>query len=83
MSDDTTYSELDNSEFTDLTGTKTVTDYTQVASVAKGGEYVHRAERRRQSLRNKLAREEYERDQDQLANSFITTFRNLFSSARH
>ena len=70
----------DVNENTDLSGNKTITDYTQVASVAQGGEYV--PERRRQTLRAKLEREQYERDQ-QLANSFITTFRNLFSNTRH
>ena len=83
MSDNVTYKDSDNpevSENTDSTGNKTVTDYTQVASVAQGGEYV--PERRRQTLRAKLEREQYERDQ-QVANSFITTFRNLFSTTRH
>lgn len=83
MSDNVIFTDSDQpevSEITDTTGNKTVTDYTQVASVAQGGEYV--PERRRQTLRAKLEREQYERDQ-QLANSFITTFRSLFSNTRH
>ena len=71
---------IDLSDNTEPTGNKTITDYTQVASVAQGGEYV--PERRRQTLRAKLEREQYERDQH-LANSFITTFRNLFNTTRH
>ena len=83
MNDNVIFTDSDKpdiTENTDLTGNKTVTDYTQVASVAQGGEYV--PERRRQSLRARLEREKYERDQ-QLANSFITTFRSLFSTTRH
>ena len=83
MSDNVIFKDSDKpeiSENTDSTDSKTITDYTQVASIAQGGEYV--PERRRQSLRAKLEREQYERDQ-QLVNSFITTFRNLFSTTRH
>ena len=69
------------SENTDFTGSTTVTDFTQIASVAQGGEYM--PERRRQSLRAKLEREQYDRDQQQLASSFITTVRSLFSTTRH
>ena len=72
---------LDLSENTDLTGNKTVTDYTQVVSVAQGGEYVR--ERRRQSLRAKLEREQYERNQQYPASSFFATFLGLFNTARH
>ena len=84
MSDNVIKTDSENtevSENTDFTGGTTVTDFTQIASVAQGGEYV--PERRRQSLRAKLEREQYERDQQQLANSFITTFRSLFSTTRH
>ena len=84
MSDNVVKTDSENtevSENTDFTGGTTVTDFTQIASVAQGGEYV--PERRRQSLRAKLEREQYERDQQQLANSFITTFRSLFSTTRH
>ena len=70
-----------HSDNTDGTDNRTITDFTQVASVARGGEYA--PERRRQTLRAKLEREQYERDQQHLANSFITTFRNLFSTTRH
>lgn len=58
--------------------------YTQVASCAVGNdraEQRQRIERRRQTLRAKLEREAYER-QKQLENSFIQTFRNIFSSSK-
>lgn len=84
MSDNGIYTDSNSpevSENTDCTGSSTVTDYTQIVSVAWGGEYA--PERRRQSLRAKLEREQYERDKKALANPFITTFRNLFSTSRH
>jgi hypothetical protein len=76
MNDDTTYDGLDERDAADSSLTRT---YTQVASCAFGGSKV---ERRRQSLRARLERENYERQQ-QLENSFITTFRNLFSAAKN
>jgi len=76
MSDDTT---IDGLEIRDTTeGNLTIT-YTQVASCACGNDP---KERRRQSLRAKLEREAYER-QEQLENTFMSTFRNLFGSTRH
>ena len=59
--------------------------YTQVASCAVGNDRIdhrERIERRRQSLRAKLEREAYER-QKQLENSFIQTFRSIFSTTKH
>ncbi len=59
--------------------------YTQVASCVVGNNRVDhrgRIERRRQTLRAKLEREAYER-QKQLENSFIQTFRNIFSTTKH
>jgi hypothetical protein len=53
--------------------------YTQVASCAIGND---RVERRRQTLRAKLEREAYDR-QKLLENSFIQTFRNIFSTTKH
>jgi hypothetical protein len=76
MNDDTTYSGFDARDATDSSLTRT---YTQVASCAFGNSKI---ERRRQSLRARLERENYERLQ-KLENSFITTFRNLFSAAKH
>jgi len=76
MNDDTTFTGIDNSEFTGSQGEVT---YTQVASCAVGDTQV---ERRQQTLRARLEREQYERDQ-QIQNSFIETFRNLFSPTRH
>jgi len=76
MNDDTTYTGIDARDATDSSLTRT---YTQIASCAFGNSKV---ERRRQSLRARLERENYERQQ-QLENSFITTFRNLFSASKH
>ena len=76
MNDDTTFTGIDNPEFTGSQGEVT---YTQVASCAVGDNHL---ERRRQSLRARLEREQYERDK-QMQNSFIETFRNLFSTTRH
>ena len=76
MKNDTTYNGIDARDATDSSLTNT---YTQVASCAFGNSKV---ERRRQSLRARLERENYERQQ-QLQNSFITSFRNLFSAAKH
>ena len=76
MNDDTTYTGIDALDSTDSSLSKT---YTQVASCAfsKG-----KVERRRQSLRAKLERERYERQQ-KLDQSFISTFRNFISSVKH
>ena len=80
MKDDMTENELDNTDFNDPTGSGiTDTNFTQVASCAVGDA---RVEQRRQSLRAKLEREQYERDA-KLQESFITTFRNFFSITRH
>ncbi len=76
MNDDTTFTGFDGRDVTDNSLSIT---YTQVASCVMG---TNRVERRRQSLRAKLEREHYERQQ-LLENSFITTFRNLFSSTKH
>jgi hypothetical protein len=76
MNDDNTYTGIDALDSTDSSLSKT---YTQVASCAfsKG-----KVERRRQSLRAKLERERYERQQ-KLDQSFISTFRNFISSVKH
>ena len=70
MNDDTTYTEFDGMDATDNSLMRT---YTQVVSCAVGYTFV---DRRRQSLRAKLEREQYEREQ-QLETSFTSTFRNL------
>ena len=70
MNDDTTYTGFDEMDATDDSLMRT---YTQVVSCAVGDTFV---ERRRQSLRAKLEREQYEREQ-QLESSFTSTFRNL------
>ena len=70
MNDDTTHTGFDEMDATDNSLMRT---YTQVVSCAVGDTFV---ERRRQSLRAKLEREQYEREK-QLANSFTSTFRNL------
>ena len=76
MNEDTTNSGFNGMDNTDNSLPIT---YTQVASCALGND---RVERRRQTLRAKLEREAYER-QKQLENSFIQTFRNLFSTTKH
>lgn len=76
MNDDLKYEGIDDMDITDSSLNKT---YTQIGSCAFGNSKV---ERRRQSLRARLERENYERLQ-RLENSFLTTFRNLFSSTRH
>lgn len=70
MNDDTTYTGFDEMDATDNSLMRT---YTQVVSCAVGDNFV---ERRRQSLRARLEREQYEREQ-QLEKSFTSTFRNL------
>ena len=75
MSDDDTYTGFDTLDATDYLDET----YTQVASCVFGNSAV---ERRRQSLRARLERENYER-QLQLNKSFITSFRNLFSLTKH
>jgi len=76
MNDDTTTTGFDGMDTTDNSLSRT---YTQVGSCAIGN---NRVERRRQTLRAKLERERYERQQ-QLENSFINTFRSLFSTTKH
>ena len=75
MNDDTTYTGFDDMEATDSSLFRT---YTQVVSCAIGSA-ANSVERRRQSLRAKLEREQYEREQ-QLHKSFSSTFRNLFKT---
>ena len=70
MDDDTTHTGLDERDATDNSLMRT---YTQVVSCAVGDTFV---ERRRQSLRAKLEREQYEREQES-ENPFTRTFRNL------
>ena len=69
MNDDTTYTGFDEMDATDNSLRRT---YTQIVSCAVGDQ---RVERRRQSLRAKLEREEY--DRQKLENSFTRSFRNL------
>jgi len=72
MYDDTTFTGYDELDDSDDSLMRT---YTQVVSCAVGEE---RVERRRQSLRAKLEREQYEREQrEQLEHSFTKSFRNL------
>ncbi len=70
MNNDTTFTGFDEMDATDDSLMRT---YTQVASCAVGDRSV---ERKRQSLRAKLEREQHEREQ-QLENMFIKSFRNL------
>jgi hypothetical protein len=84
MSDDVKNSVPEDSEAADVDSTdhRCVTDFTQVASVAQGGEYVPGMERRRQSLRAKLERERFERKKEIMSNPLIATFLNLFGASR-
>lgn len=72
MNDDTTLTGFDELDGIDDTLTRT---YTQIVSCVVGRNEV---ERRRQSLRARLERERYERDEE-LQSSFISTVRNLFN----
>ena len=74
MNEDTTYTGFDEMDATDNSLMRT---YTQIASCAVGDCF---AERRRQSLRAKLEREQYEREQE-IENLFTRTFRNLLKGA--
>jgi len=76
MNDEITFSGNENKNSTDLTGSKTLTDFTQVACCSVG--MTHK-ERRRQSLRAKLEREQYDREREN-SDTFVTTFRNLFKN---
>ncbi len=69
MNEDTTYTGLDEMEATDNSLMRT---YTQIVSCAVGE---NKVERRRQSLRAKLEREQYEREK--IEKSFTRSFRNL------
>ena len=69
MNDDTTYTGFDEMEATDNSLMRT---YTQIVSCAVGE---NKVERRRQSLRAKLEREQYEREK--IEKSFTRSFRNL------
>lgn len=71
MYDDTTFTGYDELEL-EGNDDSLMRTYTQVASCAVGEE---RVERRRQSLRAKLEREQYEREK--LERSFTKSFRNL------
>ena len=70
MNEDTTFTGFDDMDATDNSLMRT---YTQVVSCAVGES---RAERRRQSLRAKLEREQYEREKE-LDRTFAQSFRNL------
>ncbi len=72
MTEDITTNGFDEMDPTDNSLMRT---YTQIASCAVGDGFV---ERRRQSLRAKLEREQYEREKE-LENSFTRSFRDLLS----
>ena len=73
MSDNVTFGSKDDSDLTDATGGRTITDFTQVASCAVGDRGYQTA---RISLRDKLEREKKER-QKELERTFTQSFRNL------
>ena len=72
MSDESIESEVEDPDNTSPTVT-----YTQVVSCAYGADGV---DRRRQGLRARLERENYEREQKR-QKSFINVFRNLFGAS--
>ncbi len=72
MTEDITTNGFDEMDPTDNSLMRT---YTQIASCAVGDGFV---ERRRQSLRAKLEREQYEREKE-IENSFTRSFRDLLS----
>ena len=76
MSDEITFTGMDEKDSTDITSGRTATDFTQVASCAMSSTP---KDRRRQSLRAKLEREQFDREQE-VDNTFITTFRNMFKN---
>ena len=76
MSDEITFAGMDERDSTDITSCKTATDFTQVASCSMGSTH---KERRRQSLRAKLEREHFDHEQE-VEQTFVTTFRNLFKN---
>ena len=73
MSDNVILGVNDDTDFTDSHESRTLTDFTQVASCAVGEPPV---ERRRLTLRAKLEREKFER-QRELEKTFSKSFRNL------
>ena len=79
MNDDRTISGTDSTDFSEFNANPGEITYTQIVSCAVGDGF---DERRRQSLRARLERERHEREQ-QVQNSFIDTFRNLFSANSH
>ena len=74
MSDEITFTGMVEKDGTEAASSKTVTDFTQIASCV--GSKTPK-ERRRQSLRAKLEREQFDRDM-QGDENFVTTLRNLF-----
>ena len=73
MSDNVTFGSKDDSDMTDVTGGKTITDFTQIASCAVGERGFETA---RISLRDKLEREKKE-CQKSIERTFFQSFRNL------
>jgi hypothetical protein len=76
MGKDLNHDEMNQSDDTDTNLTIT---YTQIANCVIGAEYI---EHRRQSLRAKLEREQFERAKHR-QQSFVSTFRNLFGLSRN
>ena len=75
MSDESKSDGMESTGVSD-TAEKTVTDFTQVASCAVGA----KPERRRQNLRAKLEREQFDR-QKEMDQSFLTTLRSMFKTS--
>ena len=78
MNNETKSTGMNEIEGTDAVSSQTVTDFTQIASCI-GGNTPNPKERRRQSLRAKLEREQFDRDM-QAEENLMTTLRNLFKT---
>ena len=73
MSDNVIFNAGEDADSTDITGSRTITDFTQVASCAVGD---RNSKGVRISLRERLERERLERQQD-LERTLSQSFRNL------
>ena len=72
--------ELDVSN-TDHTDHASITDYTQIAVLAQGGEYTAGITNRNQGLRTRLEHEKSELEKKAEAHSLITRFRRMLQKS--
>jgi len=74
MNDDTTPTDIDRIDITDITDSNLITDFTHIVSCAVGK---NRTERRRQKIREELIREYIDAEQ-QVSPSLISQLFNIF-----